>query len=161
MNKQTPKSWWTRGIVIFFIFLAIVEMSILYLAISTYPGLIEENPYEKGIAYQQTLDKINLGKNSSWEMPLKFSRLNGTSNYLVTLRLTNDSEAISGAIALIKAKRPADSSLDTETIFVEKDKEPGSYIAKLTLPETGLWFISLQVTHDMKQYLFKRKEFIL
>lgn len=70
-GQRRPRGWWYPYIFVggFGVVLA-VNLTLLYFATSTFSGLQTEDPYEKGVAYNEALAAIDAQQQLGWEVAL-------------------------------------------------------------------------------------------
>lgn len=157
MTKEKKFSPWPFAIVGFLFFVGVVNLYILSLAITHDRGLIEENPYEAGLKYQEKIDLMQNAKKFGWNISFKNEADEKCVESIFILTLSSDSkEVISGAEISITALRPSQSRLDRSFKLTESKKTPGTYIAQSPLCTKGLWQIRVDVALDDKRALWEQ-----
>ncbi len=140
--RKKPRSPWPFAIVVFFIVIAAVNGIMLTLAIRGYGGLLDENPYEAGVGYQDEIDALQAFKDAGWKAHVESSPLR------VTLR-TGDGEPITGALIRFHALRPNDAAQDVNVQL--REESPGVYVSGDTL-KPGTWLTRIAVVWRGRRY---------
>ena len=131
--------------VIFFVVLIAVDGVMATLAVRTQTGMVTEHPYEKGLAYNQTVSAANEQAARGWKGTLEFS---GASPGKGTLHFSVEDAsgkplAIGAASAAIS--RPTQAGMD----FTIELKSGDNVIS---FPQSGQWELRLFATVDGKPF---------
>lgn len=145
----------------FFVLLFSINIIFLYLALNSHRGLIEKNPYEKGLAYQVQIDASERALKSGIQVEFSAGPANEKGIRKTEVRvLSSDTSPLQGVEVSLEAKRPSVAGYDVSTKLLEKETTPGTYEADLILPYSGLWLVSLRVEQEGVTYLWRRKEYL-
>lgn len=127
--------------VLFFLTVATVNGVFIYMAERTLPGLVTENPYEKGLAYNKTLEEARAQKAEG---------VSGAAVYRdgrIEWRLTDEAGgAVSDAVVTARLVRAVRSGHDFDTVLTPDGN--GGYAASLALPMEGAWTAKLEARRD-------------
>lgn len=144
MNAITPDSkpidkWIPWMFVAFFVVVALVNTVFITVAIQTRPGLVTEDAYEKGLAYNTILEAAKKQKILGWTGRTTYA------NDVLSYTLKDKTGApISGATVKAEIRRPVTQGHDSTAVLQEAGK--GVYEAKVALPLHGLWNIRIYST---------------
>lgn len=135
------------GFVAFFASFMIVDALMIALALNTNTGVVTEQPYEKGLAYNRTLDAAQAQKELGWQ---------GAMDYdagVLAFRL-DDAQGmpLKGADVKAEIERPVAAGMDRTISLTET--APGLYKADIAFPAPGLWNIRIFAqwqTHNYQQ----------
>src|SRR5688572_466712 len=111
----------------------------LYMALSTHTGLVAQEPYRKGLHYNDRIAAAERQEALGWTSDVRLAPENGA----LTLALTSASGLpvsglkISGAIG-----RPSTAQHDTKLALFET--APGRYAAEVGAREPGDWLLTLE-----------------
>jgi len=131
--------------VMFFVVVFAVNGVFIYLATSTQSGLVTEQAYEKGLAYNQTISKAATNQALGWHAEMSLTDTG------LALRLTDgQGSPIIGAKVQARFIRPASSGHDMSHTMAEL--ESGRYIANITLPLKGQWDVTIAATWNQQHY---------
>ena len=89
--------WIPASFVLFFIFLTGVEAVLITLAVGSFTGLSEPDPYRRGLAYNDTIKARQKDRELGWRISVDFDR-NGDLNGQVTVAAHDrDGKPLTGA----------------------------------------------------------------
>lgn len=138
-----------------FAVIAFVNGVFIYLALSSHPGVIEEDAYRKGLAYNDALDKAASQKALGWRAALRFEP-DGDRAGALELRLEDvGGRAVAGLDVLVRLRRPA--SRDYDRTLTLSEVAPGRYRARTALPLPGNWDVSLRAEADGREFRLERR----
>ena len=154
-------SYWPLGIVLFFVAIACIQSTIVYLGFTSDAGLIDSSPYESGLIYQETIDRLKLASSVDWKKEIHTELLDdkGLRSFSLKLR-TSEDEPFSGASVQLKAIWPPSDKFDNSLVLKELENEPGNYYGEGFFRRTGYWMLDLEVSRDGKGLLFQEKMFL-
>jgi len=120
-----------------------------YVAISGFNGVVTDDPYEKGLDYNQTIAKARA------QAALGFtSTLAWEGGRLVFTLKDKDGTPLTGAKVHVMLYRPVHAGEDaTYTLKPEN----GAYAAKLALPAPGLWEVRVHAVAPKWHYQISRR----
>lgn len=119
-------------IVLFFIVLTFVFGSFVYLAKTTHSGVVTDAAYEKGLHYNQIIEKAAVQEALGFASTIEKTG----GNIVFTLR-DKQGAGVSRADVRITFFRPAHEGIDFSLPMAED--RAGVYTAAYTLPEKGMW----------------------
>tara|TARA_R110001592_G_scaffold29350_3_gene106507 strand:+ start:20670 stop:21131 length:462 start_codon:yes stop_codon:yes gene_type:complete len=129
--------------VLFFGTIIIVNAVFIYIAVKSHTGVITENPYEKGLRYDQTISQAK----AQQKMKDKVTFENGTLRW--TLK-DKDNSLVKDAYVTAKIIRPVQDGYDINITL--NYNETGYYEAALNLPLKGLWQAHMKAQWNNTQY---------
>ena len=135
---KNPKDKWILWCFIaFFGVIALLDGVFVYIAVSTQTGVVIEQPYEKGLAFNKTLEKAK----AQPVLAQKISYVDGVLRW--ELPMTN---------AVVKASffRPVQDGYDFDITLNHVGN--GVYQAEPVIPLPGRWTAKLSATWDNKQF---------
>lgn len=131
-------------IVAFFVAQALLFAWFTYVAKTTYTGLVTEQAYEKGLAYNRTIEKADaqaaLGLNS---------RIEYSNGQVVFSLRDRDERPVSGAKVTGVFFRPVHDGMD---VSFEMKEDSEAYRAAISPPEKGLWEVRLRAVTVQGEY---------
>ena len=124
--------------VAFFAVVAAENGVFITLAIKTMPGVVTEHAYEKGLAYNQTLEAAQEQEKTG---------LQGTTTYKdgvlsFSFKHKKNGAPVSGAKVTAKIIRPVTEGHGMDAALLEEGKS-GVYMARIALPMQGLWEVKV------------------
>lgn len=132
------------GVMAMFGVIIAVNLVFAYLAIETFTGLTDENPYQDGLAYNEVLADRAAQRDIGWHGDITLGRA-GPGEDSITVVLTDaKGSPLSGLTLAGQLRRPTHGGMDQTLTWQEG--APGSYSARVALPRRGNW--DLQVTAD-------------
>ncbi len=127
----------------FFATIVAVNSGFLYMALHTNTGLVTEQAYEKGLAYNQTLDAAkgqpDLKEVSSYE--------NGVFTWSIK---DHAGVPLSGANVVVHFIRPVQDGYDFSMSL--KEDGAGQYSGRTDFPVKGLWQAKLSAEWKQAEY---------
>lgn len=132
MNQTQPKSWVPWYIVLFFAAQMVLFAWFTYIAETTHTGLVTEQAYEKGLAYNGTIEKARR------QEALGFSSLIERDGQRIAFTLKDrQGREVTDARVRLSLFRPVHDGIDRA--FDMTGGENGLYTATVEWPEKGLW----------------------
>ncbi len=148
-EQGAPTPAWRSPWVIAWVGLVVVvlgvNLTMVYLAITTNPGLVSEDYYDRGQHYERTLIS-KLGKDPGWtirsDIPADL-HVDQASTIRVFLVDKAGQPVTPDAVNLF-AYRPSDKAQDFSSVMTPEG--PGRYVARVTFPLMGRWDTLVAVT---------------
>ena len=150
------RSLWIPGaFVAFFLVVFAANGTMIWYATRTFVGLDTSQAYDKGIAYNRNLDAAAAQAALGWKAAIE-ARITEGFDALVTLRLTDaDGQSLGDVRATLLFERPSNTALDFSAPLVPDGE--GGFLARVTLPEIGLWDLHVTATRDDALMVFDRR----
>lgn len=135
---------WIPALIIgFFLGLAALEARFIFLAVSTFPGMVTDLPYQRGLHYNDVLAAEAAQEERGWTVRTSYAGAAGTENILSVAVYDKGGLPVSGASVQVIAEQV---SRHAQAIVTEvKETSPGNYDAKLKLPLGGRWTLRVIV----------------
>lgn len=135
---------WPLGIVAFFVVLASADSFIVRAAFNNHPEVTEEQPYESGLVYQQTIDELSQAAKLGLKAEISTKPL-GENRYQLRCKLKASDQALPHRVSKIalEARHGQFSKLDF-TAELTPDSER-VFVAEVALPQPGVWKITLLI----------------
>lgn len=135
------------SLVAFFVTFASVDAFFIYKAAQTHVGVITEDAYEKGLAYNKTLEQARQQKEMNIIETAKFDN----AGILKWTLLNKDKTPIIGATVTANIFRPIKDERDINLVLHYKGE--GLYQATPDAPlEAGIWTVKLEVKWLKQKY---------
>ncbi|MGD9785370.1 MAG: FixH family protein [Hyphomicrobiaceae bacterium] len=123
------------GLLAFFGVVFAVNGWFLYEALSTHTGVVSNEPYRKGLAYNERIAAEARQSERGWAAALEFSE---SGSGPITFALTDRSGAgVTGLSVRGRIGRHSTQALDTMLLFQER--APGRYVADIGKLSGGTW----------------------
>ncbi|TCT23820.1 FixH family protein [Thiobaca trueperi] len=153
IQAQTPalRNPWVIGWIGLVVAVLTVNLIMVYLAISTSPGLVNADYYERGQDYEQTL-LSRQARSPHWTMradipqPLRVGEPQSVRIVLVD----RAGQPVEADAVTFFAYRPADAGRDFSLPMIREDK--GRYVVKAAFPLIGVWDTLIAVQSGADEY---------
>lgn len=115
---------------------------LIYLGMTSHDGLVYEDYYQRGVAYDEVLQIKKQQRELGWSFDLNPPQRAGTAPLEVKLTDANG-QPLSGKQIAARIRRPAQKGFDQNLTFEEI--APGTYRATVSLPVSGNWNLEARV----------------
>lgn len=150
-GRSRRAGWWIPWIfVASFVIVAAVNGVFIYFASVSWTGLQTEDAYEKGLAYNATIDAAKAQEKLGWKASVSFDALGENGGRLTVDLADRDGAPIDGASVHGLAVRPTREGLDQEINLAAVGR--GRYAADIELPLPGVWDIKLSARRDNARF---------
>lgn len=146
------RSPWLLGSVGMIAVVLAVNATMIYLAVTTNPGLVNPSYYERGQAYERTLVS-RLARDPGWTMRLDIPAevQAGTPAWVRLVIVDGAGRPVTADQVDFHAYRPADASRDfTATLVAEGG---GRYAAQVVFPLIGVWDTLVAIRSGEEEHL--------
>ena len=126
------------GLAIFFGVVISVNAALILSAIGTYSGIVADEPYRKGLHYNQRIAASTRQAGLGWHEQIKIAN---RDHIVVSLRQA-DGRPVSGLKIAGAIGRPSTSRQDLPLKL--RETSAGNYEARTAILEAGTWLISLE-----------------
>jgi nitrogen fixation protein FixH len=127
----------------FFGLIFAVNGVMVYLALSTYSGLVANEPYRKGLDYNERIVADERQAKLGWTADAAIDR----RRIVVTVN-GKDGEPLAGLVVSGRAARPASARSDRSLEF--KEISAGRYAASLGDATAGTWQIDIELRQSLR-----------
>lgn len=151
-NHMIPKPKKSKIIYFFFAFFAVVlAVNIFYIYISkkTWRGVVTDDPYHKGLNYNDTLKEVAKQKVLGWTVKVDFRPGVTKQGILMVTVQDKNLRYINDAKIYVTFKRPAQEGSD---FVLPVPFEDGIYKARVNFPLEGQWDGEVAVRKDQDTY---------
>lgn len=130
----------------------IVNGFLFYFANHDFPGIVENDYYDKGVYYNEYLDRLKEQKARGWQLNLGWvaEPVTGKPATLRCVVKDKSGQPIRGAIVNVKLMRPGEPAADQRLVLQEVG--PGDYQGTVTLPRPGNWDLLLKMHKGKDQH---------
>ena len=145
----------TRGrfipwvIVLFFAVLTALFAAFIYVAEQTYTGVVTEQAYEKGLAYNTTIDKADAQN----QRELKATLSREKDQIVFFLKDASGRNVAKGAVLWFF--RPVHDGKDK--VITMQRRLDGAFIAPAVVPEQGLWELRIRAETSHGSYQMSKR----
>lgn len=141
--KDSGGKWVLTCFVMFFAVIVCLDSIFVYIAISTQTGVVMDQPYERGLAYNETLDKAKTQPDINQRVTYE----NGVLRWQL---MDKDDQPLTDVVVHAKIIRSVHDGYDFDITLSHIGD--GIYEATPDLPMNGLWRAKLSGTWNNKQY---------
>lgn len=145
------RSPWVYGWIGLVVTVLSVNLTMVYLAISTNPGLVNDDYYERGQDYENTMIS-RLAKDPGWTIKPDFPRdivLDQPTTIRVFL-VDKAGQPVTPESVTFFAYRPSDKDADFSLTMIEEGK--GRYAVSTSFPLYGFWDGLVAVRSEGEEY---------
>jgi nitrogen fixation protein FixH len=158
-EKIDTRDWsvpWKNPLVIFWfgiiLTVLMVNFFMVSMAITTAPGLVVDDYYERGKNHAAIMAKRQEMEKLGWQLGIDMPILSEGKAETITLEIKDkDNRAFSVDSAILYYYRPSDRNLDG-SIELQHLGSPGMYSAEFMLPVKGKWDFILEVVQGDLKY---------
>ncbi|MBL8565721.1 MAG: FixH family protein [Hyphomicrobiaceae bacterium] len=129
------------GLIAFFGVVFAVNGVFLYQALSTHTGVVANEPYRKGLEYNQRIEADARQQALGWTVDLTVPDHVGEVRAMM---VDANKRPVTGLRLVGRVGRPSTGDLDRALEF--KEASAGTYIAPVTVLEEGTWIVELQAS---------------
>lgn len=137
VSKKSDGRFVLMCFVAFFSLIIIVNAIFIYSALTSHSGVVTKNPYEKGLAFNDTLKKAS----AQPDLDHKVSYLDGVLRWELPMH---------DSVVVARIVRPVRDGYDFDLVLPHVGD--GVYEAKLDLPMPGIWTANLKVIWNGKKF---------
>lgn len=130
------------GALAFFAIVLAANAAFVVLALDSFTGLSVESPYERGLAYNETLRQAAAQRALGWTAKVAFDPLGGGRGRLEVALTDRGGRPIEDLRVSGEIRRPAHAGFD-RPVTLERSA-PGRYASDLELPLRGQWEVRLR-----------------
>ncbi|PIW26626.1 MAG: hypothetical protein COW30_14050 [Rhodospirillales bacterium CG15_BIG_FIL_POST_REV_8_21_14_020_66_15] len=145
MTRSAPRPITGRTVLIwavsFFGVIVAVNLSFVYFALDSWPGLTTQKAYEEGLAYNKTLEGAARQDAMGWRSHVGLGAATPKGTRVLSLTMTGPHGPLAGLAAKVRLSRPLGEGLAFETTLTED--RPGLYAALVRLPALGRWTVDV------------------
>ncbi len=154
----TGHGWIPLLFVAGFLILFAVTGSFVKLALTSFPGLVTTNAYERGLAYDDVLAAERAQEEQGWQMDIQMPRLSGEGQTATIVLADRNGEPLSGGTVILMAERMTRYAQQVRLQL--SDVGQGRYEGAIEFPISGRWFVSVLADVDGNRH-FATQEFYL
>lgn len=141
-------------VLVFFIVIGLIDAFFIIISRNSYPGTVTDNPYQKGLAYNDVLNKSALQELNKYRIETGSTRLpDGKLKYLITLRKAG--AYVSDAEVMLNIVRPLGEYKDFQIML--NNSGNGLYSSEISFPKEGQWEIRVSILHNGNSIYHKER----
>jgi nitrogen fixation protein FixH len=140
---------WAIAIIVFFLIVFAANAVLVILGQQSWPGLVTENHYQKGLEYNQVIAAQKKQEKLGWQIRLLNDPLFSEKPGLLSVMLTGrEGKPIENASVEGVLFRPLGEGSDQP--FLMRQAKPGLYTTTITPPKPGEWDIKIRAKTTAK-----------
>lgn len=140
-------------IVLFFVVIAVADAIFVYIATSTHTGVVTNQAYEKGLAYNEVLAKVGEQEDLGWSVDV---HIDEGRQLLVSVK-DQKNQVIQGAQVKVYFFRPTMQGFDMQKKLTENN---GRYTTTFDLPLKGQWEVRVAILWNKQNYQIHKRVLI-
>ncbi len=157
-SMQPRDHWIPWYFVAFFVVLALVDGTMVTIAIRTQTGVVNKHPYEQGLSYNQVVKASETQNMLGWNGDISYKQESKTSGKLFFILKDKAGKILQADNVLATITRPTQDGIDFQVIF--KLSKSGYFESEVNFPLPGLWEVRIYATQGKNSYL-KSKRIVL
>ena len=152
MKASWFREWRPLVIVGGLLIVIMVNILLFYLSNKDFPGVVENDYYEKGVYYNEYLARLEQQRARGWQLNLGWVAEPQTGQPAILRCVAKDKtgQPIKGAKVEVKLLRPGEPAVDQQLLLEEV--APGDYQGTVSLPRPGNWDMVLTMTKGQDQH---------
>lgn len=150
--------WIPLLFILFFLILFVVSGNFVRLALTTFPGLVSTNAYERGLAYDEVIAAEQAQAEQGWQIAFDLPGLSGEGQTARLNLVDRDGNPIAGANVIMMAERMTRYAQQVRITL--SDQGNGQYEAPITFPIAGRWFVSVLADASGERHFETREIFL-
>jgi nitrogen fixation protein FixH len=161
ISQDNPRAWrnpWVIGWISLVAIVLLVNITMITLAITTNPGLVSEDYYERGRDFEKTVTTKIAARNAlAWTITTDFPInpiVNRSEKYRFNV-VDRNAVPVNGGHVIASVYRPADASADFQVEMNEIF--PGVYGGDINFPLKGRWEVTVSLQRGDDVYDFSRR----
>lgn len=145
--RQHRPGWYIPWILVagFGVVLA-VNVTMIWIAMSTWTGISTNRAYDKGITYNRNLDAAQRQAALGWQADIEIAQAAGLAGTISVRLVDAGNQPLERVDVRADFERPTHQGYDF-ALTLERTG-PGSYAAPFTAPLAGLWDVRVIATRD-------------
>ncbi len=156
MVSERKAGWWYPYIfVAFFLVVMGVNFTMAYFATSTFSGLATERPYEKGLAFNVSIEEARKQDDMGWTVDVQVEPAANHGAHVTVSYRDGDGHAVEGLSVTAQMIRPTAKGHDREVALARVS--PGSYATHQELPLAGVWDMNVMARGKDVSYGLSRR----
>lgn len=140
--KRSYAPWYFVG---FFVVLAVMDGIFVTIATRTHTGVVTEEAYNRGLAYNQTINAAEAQDALGWVSSTRVE-----DGDIVFEIADADAKPLSGAFVKAEISRPIEAGHEQTAVLNET--RPGFYVASVEFPADGQWDVRVFLSWQNHKY---------
>ena len=141
VTERRPGWWYPYIFVAGFVVVLLVNFTMAYFANSTFSGLATERAYEKGLAYNQSIEAARKQDDMGWAVDVQVEHGANHGAHVTVSYRDRDGRPVDDLKVAAQLVRPTAKGYDREIVLSRVS--PGVYSTHQELPLSGVWDMSV------------------
>lgn len=141
-----------------FLILFAVTGNFVRLALTTFPGLVTTNAYERGLAYDDVIAAEQAQAEQGWQMTIMAPEFSGEGQVATITLSDRNGEPLAGGTVIMMAERMTRYAQQVRVQM--SDVGAGRYEAPMELPISGRWLVSVLADIDGSRHFATEEVFV-
>lgn len=157
-QPRPSDKWIPISIIAFFLFLISGSIVMVVVAHKTFPGVVTDHAYEKGIGYNTSISAGAAQKALGWRHEIDIvSPTEKVARVRFVLR-DNSGKPIDAADVKVSFVRPTKAGYDQRMSMTPSGN--GTYVGEASLPLSGVWDVQISVLSGTTAYQAQQRGFV-
>lgn len=146
-NNQAMRNPWVLGALGFVVLVLLVNIAFIVTAISTNPGLVDQNYYEKGRHFEDSIQqRREMVNRLNWDLRIQVPEemVMGQTTAIYVHAIDSAGMPLQDATAVLHAYRPSDANADFEIAM--SPYAAGIFMAEAAFHLQGIWDLKVRVS---------------
>jgi nitrogen fixation protein FixH len=141
-------------IILFFVIIGLIDILFIIISKNSYPGTVTDNPYQKGLNYNQVLNKSALQELNEYKIETESSKLSDNKfKYIIVLRKSG--LYVSDAEVMVNIVRPLGEYQNFQVML--NNSGNGLYSSEISFPKEGQWEFRVSIIHNSNSIYHKER----
>ncbi|MBF0152739.1 MAG: FixH family protein [Magnetococcales bacterium] len=157
-TKPLLRRWegWSLSLVLFACVVIVANIALVYFATSSWTGLVTQNSYEKGLAFNQVLTDQHTQDKLGWRGTLQSDTLRaGVPGPMLFTLVRDDGTPLRGARVTLELFRPVAAGHDQNLDMLETS--PGQYKTSVSFSLPGVWEVKIRAVVDQATFRYAQR----
>lgn len=134
--------WALKIFICFFSVFIIVDIAYIIIAEKTWRGVAIKDGYQKGLKYNESLEKVKKQAALGWNLQIKYLAESNQKGDLQIVLKDSNGAVINDANVTSKIKRPVQEGFDFE-LSLKFDERNSTYQSAIQFPLKGQWDVEI------------------
>lgn len=158
LQRPRSGSWIPWLFVAFFLVVLAANATMVWIGLSTWPGLVADNTYERGLRYNRDLDAAKAQAALGWQVDYRVEPAGDGRAVLRASLLDRDGRPIDTAEIEARFVRPTSEGHDFGMRL--RPRGEGRYVAELEPPLPGVWDLHLHIRRGEQRWVGEKRVFL-
>lgn len=143
------------ALIAFFAFILLVNAIMIWLALGSFNGLDTDEPYDRGLRYNQEIARLEAQRALGWDVSMDFAARGALAADIAVDLADGAGQPLTGASVEAELRRPASEGFDFTQPLTAIG--PSRHSGQIAFPLPGQWEVRLHVSHPDGDYRLDRR----